>query len=137
MILNNLGRLEWVARDNQTALVYQKRAHEAAIATLGETHPLVANTHTSLGSTLWELEDYAGSAKHLDAALVILLRDDLDPNLRARTQFLLARSLWETGEKARATELAKAAHAILSTSTGASEPRRALAAWSERVGLEL
>ena len=61
--LNNLGRLEWVARDNQTALVYQKRAHEAAIATLGETHPLVANTHTSLGSTLWELEDYAGNTQ--------------------------------------------------------------------------
>jgi serine/threonine-protein kinase len=137
MYLNNLGRLEWIANDLPAALAYQTRGHAAAIAALGETHPLVANTHTSLGSTLWDMQDYAGSAKHLDAALVILERDDLDPNLRARTQFLLARSLWEIGQRDRATTLAKAAHATLATTQGASEPRNALAAWSRRIGLKL
>jgi eukaryotic-like serine/threonine-protein kinase len=137
MYLNNLGRLEWLAYDLPAAMAYQQRAHEAAIAMLGEHHPLVANTYTSLGSTLWDMHDYAGSAKHLEAALKILERDDLDPNLRARTQFLLARSLWEIGERERATALARAAHATLSTTEGASEPRNALAAWSEKVGLAL
>jgi tetratricopeptide (TPR) repeat protein len=137
MLLNNLGRLLWLDHRLEEALAYQRRAYESAVASVGPDHPHVANAHTGVGSTLWEMGDAKAAVVELDAALAIFEARDVDPAERARTQFLLARALWDTGERIRATSLARAAHATLAVVPGASEPRRALASWSRSVGLVL
>ena len=137
MILSNLGKVAWVEKDYDEAIAIYTRAIGIYERALGPESPNVAVALTGLASAHWELGQLDDAIPSFERALAIQSRDDIDPNLRARTQFLLARALWDKGDRERATSLARDAHAILSESEGASEPRIALAAWSEEVGLEL
>lgn len=137
MIHANLGRLAWAERRNEDAIAEYEKALAIYERVRGPDSPDLSVALTGIASAYWELGRLDDAIPPFERALAIQSRDDLDPSVRARTQFLLARTLWDRGDRARATELAKAAHVTLAEPGAPSEPKNALAAWSRDVGLDL
>jgi tetratricopeptide (TPR) repeat protein/tRNA A-37 threonylcarbamoyl transferase component Bud32 len=90
--------------------------HERALAiwerTVGLDHPHVAFSLMGLSRVLIDQGDPRTSVAHLERALAIRTSNEVDPNLIAETQFLLARALADAdGDQKRAVELAETARA--------------------------
>ncbi|CAN5772333.1 hypothetical protein BH11MYX2_BH11MYX2_23990 [soil metagenome] len=116
-ILVNLG--EWALRrgDAKTAEAYLRRGMTGLSAT--PDSPAMAVVETSLGSALGAQHRDAEAISLLEAALALRTKLGDDPVAIGDTQSTLARSLWATGQKARASELANTAAA---TFAAAGEP---------------
>jgi tetratricopeptide (TPR) repeat protein len=137
MIHGNLGRLAWAEGHNEEAIEEFRQSVAIFERTLGPEHPTLGNALSGLGTTYFELQRFDEAIPPLERAVAILSRNDVDPFLLARTQFLLARVLWDHGDRKRAAGLARQAHTMLVKPEAPSEPRNAIAAWSEKIGLDL
>ena len=74
-------------------------------------HIAVAYLLTALGQCDLASGDHATAVARLERALVIRSANPEDPAKLARTQFLLARALWQTGDQRRAVALANTVRA--------------------------
>ncbi|HEY4181812.1 MAG TPA: serine/threonine-protein kinase [Kofleriaceae bacterium] len=116
-ILVNLG--EWSSRrgDAKAAEAYLRRGMAGLSAE--PDSPAMAVVETSLGSALGAQHRDAEAIKLLEAALALRTKLGDDPVAIGDTESTLARSLWATGNKARAIQLANTAAA---TFAEAGEP---------------
>ena len=119
-IVANLG--EWSLRRGdatgdaamiRAAEQYLRRALKAMLAT--PDSPYVAVIRTGLGSSLASQGRHAEAIVELEAALTLREKIGDDPVAIGDTQSTLARSLWATGKRDRAIQLAHAAAATFAT----------------------
>ncbi|MEO8554757.1 MAG: tetratricopeptide repeat protein, partial [Kofleriaceae bacterium] len=134
-IVANLG--EWSLRRGEAAgdakmiraaETYLRRALKPMLAT--PDSPDVAVIRTGLGSSLAAQGRHAEAIVELEAALTLRQKIGDDPVAIGDTQSTLARSLWATGKRDRAIELAHAAAtAFARAGESASRYARDLAGW--------
>jgi tetratricopeptide (TPR) repeat protein len=118
--LINLGNLSNVQGDYEQAYRQLERARVIHEAALGPDHPMTSLILTNLGQALLGLERPAEAVAHLEHGLAIQSAHASDPIVLAQLQFQLARALWSAPadrgrDRKRALELARLAHAVLST----------------------
>ncbi len=110
-----------------------RAAFEAALARwqehLGPDHRNLAYPLTGLGQVQVATGQARAAVTTLERALRIREREEPDPLLVAETRFALARALWETGERARATTQASQARAALAALPRAAAKATAIDAW--------
>jgi len=119
MSLNNIGNVLRAKGDNEEALVVLRRALVVFEASLGSDHPFVAQSQTNLARTLLELGRPEEALPLAQTAWTRRQGDEVPPELRGDTAFVLAQALWETAEgdaaRQRARSLAERAAADFRT----------------------
>ncbi len=101
----NLAMVLAAHGDGAEALPMFTAAHDALVRALPAKHALVQEARLSLGRARVRAGDHRGAIAPLEAALAELGDADGADEVR----FWLAQALWETGARARAFELARAA----------------------------
>jgi tetratricopeptide (TPR) repeat protein len=121
--LHNLGDSLYNQERHAEALPYYQRALVIDEKAEGRDHPDVAQDLT----TIADIERERGQEKEallaLERALRIVEAQEIEPGIRARTHFVLAQCLWETGkDRARAVRLAIRARDELKPVAQAEQP---------------
>jgi tetratricopeptide (TPR) repeat protein len=119
MSLNNIGNVLRARGDNEEAQVVLHRALAVFEKTLGPDHPFVGQSQTNLARTLIELGRPEEALPLAETAWTRRQGDEVPPELRGDTAFVLAQALWETKkDRARARSLAERAAADFRTPDG-------------------
>ncbi len=96
---------------------------------LGPDHRQLAHPLLGLGQAQLAMGRARAAVATLERALRIREREEPDPVLVAETRFALARALWETGERARATTEARRARAAFVAAPGLASKAAAIDEW--------
>jgi tetratricopeptide (TPR) repeat protein/tRNA A-37 threonylcarbamoyl transferase component Bud32 len=125
-LLVGVAKVAYEDGDYAASRSYDERALAIWERTVGRDHPHASFSLMGLARVAIAEGSPAGAVAHLERALAIRSANELDPNMIAETQFLLARALWDAkGDRKRARELAESAR-----TTWAKD-----AAWSSNVEL--
>ena len=127
----NLGDLELLRKRPQDALGHFQRAAEIWEKTLGEGHSLLAHPLTGIGQTRVELSQPLEAIAPLERALALREPAGAGTVDLARTRFVLARALWDSGrDRNRALKLASLAReALVAAGDAHDKERREVETW--------